>query len=173
TFTDGSSDADGTVVAWRWTFGDGATSTDRNPSHTYALAGTYTVGLTVTDDKGATGSTTKSLTVGAATNQPPKATFTASCMNLTCGFTDASTDADGQVVGWRWSFGDGATSTERNPSHAYATGGTYTVGLTVTDDKGATGSTTKSVTVTAPNQPPVANFSASCSGLSCSFSHRS
>jgi len=62
TFTDASSDSDGTVVAWAWDFGDGATSTSQNPSHTYASAGTYTVTLTVTDDGGATGTTTATVT---------------------------------------------------------------------------------------------------------------
>src|SRR5262245_29948869 len=61
TFTDGSSDADGTIVSRSWDFGDGQTSTTTNPSHTYASAGTYTVTLTVTDNASATGSTTRSV----------------------------------------------------------------------------------------------------------------
>ena len=66
-FTDASTDSDGTVVAWDWAFGDGATSTAQNPSHTYAAAGSYDVTLTVTDDMGATGSTTQSVTVTGGT----------------------------------------------------------------------------------------------------------
>jgi serine protease len=65
-FTDASSDSDGTIVAWSWNFGDGATSSVQNPAHTYATAGTYTVSLTVTDDDGATGTTSKSVTVSSS-----------------------------------------------------------------------------------------------------------
>src|SRR5207249_3226635 len=160
------------ISAYSWTFGDGATSTAQNPSHTYAAGGTYTVTLTVTDNQGATGSTSKSVTV-AAPNQPPNAAFTSSCTALTCSFTSTSSDPDGSISAYSWTFGDGATSTAQNPSHTYAASGTYTVTLTVTDNQAATASTSKSVTVTAPNQPPSAAFTASCSGLTCSFTSSS
>lgn len=81
-------------------------------------------------------------------NQPPVAAFTSSCSALTCSFTDASTDPDGIVTSWSWSFGDGQTDTTRNPSHPYDAAGTYSVSLTTTDDDGATGTATGSVTVT-------------------------
>ncbi len=61
-FTDGSSDSDGSVIAWRWDFGDGQTSSDRSPVHSYALAGDYTVKLTVTDDSSAIASRSHSAT---------------------------------------------------------------------------------------------------------------
>ncbi len=80
-------------------------------------------------------------------NNPPTASFSSSCTVLTCDFTDASVDSDGSVVSWDWTFGDGASSTDQNPSHTYAANGTYTVSLTVTDDMGATGTTSASVTV--------------------------
>jgi PKD repeat protein len=151
--TDQSTDSDGSVTGWTWTFGDGGTSTLRNPSHTYTAPGTYTVTLTATDDDGATGSVSKSLTVTQPPpNQPPTAALAETCTDLTCSFIDQSTDADGAVVGWSWTFGDGATSTQQNPSHTYATAGSYTVTLTASDDDGATDDVSKSVTVTAP--PP-------------------
>lgn len=88
---------------------------------------------------------------GGPTNVAPTASFTASCTDLDCGFTDASSDTDGTVASWSWNFGDEGTSTLTNPSHSYAAAGTYTVTLTVTDDDGATATTTRSVTVTDPN----------------------
>ena len=87
---------------------------------------------------------------GGTTNTPPTASFGSSCVDLACTFTDGSTDPDGTVTAWSWTFGDGAAATTKSPSHTYASGGTYTVSLTVTDNLGATGSTTRSVTVTAP-----------------------
>jgi CubicO group peptidase (beta-lactamase class C family) len=82
-------------------------------------------------------------------NQPPEASFGSSCRGLGCGFSDTSTDQDGVVTAWSWSFGDGATSSDRNPAHTYGAAGTYTVRLTVTDDSSATAIAERSVTVAA------------------------
>jgi PKD repeat protein len=86
---------------------------------------------------------------GGTTNAAPKASFNYSCSGLTCSFTDTSTDSDGQIASRSWVFGDGATSTATNPSRTYGASGTYTVALTVTDDKGATGTTSQTVTVSS------------------------
>ncbi len=64
-FSDSSSDSDGTIASRSWNFGDGGSSTSTNPSHTYSSAGTYSVTLTVTDNDGASDSTTKSVTVSS------------------------------------------------------------------------------------------------------------
>jgi serine protease len=88
---------------------------------------------------------------GGGANTPPTASFTSSCSGQTCAFTNTSTDPDGSVVSWSWNLGDGATSTVANPSRTYAAAGTYTVTLTVTDNGGATGTTSQAVTVTAPS----------------------
>jgi PKD repeat protein len=146
-FTDQSSDPDGTITNWSWNFGDGGSSTAQNPSHTYAIDGTYTVTLTVTDNDGATDSVPKNVTVSAPQNQPPTADFTYTTDGLTANFTDQSSDNDGTITNWSWNFGDGGSSTTQNPSHTYAAAGTYTVTLTVTDNDGATDSTSKQVTV--------------------------
>jgi len=86
---------------------------------------------------------------GGGQNQPPTADFTYTTSDLTATLTDTSTDSDGSVVAWSWTFGDGYTSAEQNPSHTYAEGGTYPVSLTVTDDDGATGTASQSVTVSS------------------------
>src|SRR5216117_425824 len=174
TFTDRSTDPDGTLVAWNWTSSDGATSTEQNPpTYTYAQPGTYTVTLAVTDNVGATNSTQQNVTVGSA-NQPPVAGFTPSCSALTCTFTSTSSDPDGSIAGYSWNFGDGSPAvTTQNASHTYATGGSYTVTLQVTDNLGASNSSSQSVTVTPPNQPPVSSFTKSCNGLTCSFTSTS
>ena len=175
-FTDTSSDSDGTIAGWDWDFGDGNTSTSQNPSHSYTTGGDYTVSLTVTDDGGATDSTTSTVTATEpGGNNPPSASFTSSCTDLSCDFTDTSSDSDGTIAGWDWDFGDGNTSTSQNPSHSYTTGGDYTVSLTVTDDGGATDSTTSTVTATEPggNNPPSASFTSSCTDLSCDFTDTS
>ncbi len=117
---------------------------------------------------------TVTVTVTAAPNQPPVAAFTFNCTQLACSFTSTSNDPDGTVASYAWAFGDGSTSTLQNPSRTYATGGSYTVTLTVTDNQGAPSSpTSQTVTVTAPNQPPVASFTFSCTELACSFTSTS
>ena len=147
-FTDASTD-DGTIASWSWDLGDGNTSTDQNPTHVYAAAGTYTVELTVTDDGGLTGTTSQDVTVTeAGGNVAPTAAFTFAATDLSVDFTDASTDSDGTIASWSWDLGDGNTSTDQNPTHVYAAAGTYTVELTVTDDGGLTGTASQDVTVT-------------------------
>lgn len=148
----GSTDGDGSIQGYQWSFGDGATATGATASHAYAAAGSYVVTLTVTDDDGAADSDSKTVTVTAGTaNQPPTASFSYACTDLSCGFTDLSSDSDGTIAAWSWGFGDGATSTAQHPSHAYAAAGSYSVTLTVTDDDGATGSSSQTVSVTAPS----------------------
>lgn len=143
-----SNDPDGTIAAYSWDFGDGATGTGTKPAHTYVKGGTYQVKLTVTDNGGAGTSTTKPVTV--APNKAPTAAFTSSVNNLAASFNaGTSKDTDGSIAAYTWNFGDGTTGTGAKPAHTYAKAGTYQVKLTVKDNQGATGTVTNPVTVAA------------------------
>ena len=153
-FTDTSTDLDGSIVSWLWDFGEGTGSTLQNPTHAYSATGTYTVTLTVTDNDGLTDSESKGITIQEffTIRVPPTADFTYPSyllltVNQTISFTDTSTDLDGSIVSWLWDFGEGTGSTLQNPTHAYSATGTYTVTLTVTDNDGLTDSESKGITI--------------------------
>ena len=152
-FADSSSDTDGNIVNWAWNFGDGSNSASQNPTHIFTSAGTFTVELTVTDDKGATDSTSMNITVEDV-NTPPTADFFADIVTGTAPlpvvFTDNSSDADGSIASWSWDFDDGSYSSSRSPSHTYTRAGTFTAKLTVADNKGATNSASMVITVSEP-----------------------
>jgi PKD repeat protein len=176
TFTDASSDPDGTIASRFWNFGDGTTSTATNPTKTYAGTGTYNVMLTVTDNAGTSNSITKSITF-ATPNIAPTANFSFVTNGLAAVFTDSSSDSDGTIASRAWSFGDGTTSTMTNPSKMYAAAGTYSVSLTVTDNRGATHTKTSSVTVVSSAcggtvlcvAVPVTNLSAAAGGTTATY----
>jgi PKD repeat protein len=182
TFTGTAADtAPGTVATTSWNFGDGTaavTGTLTPAAHTYALAGTYAVVLTVTDNEGAQVQATRSVTVAASNNVLPVANFTSSCTTGgVCTFTSTSTDtAPGSVVGYQWTFGDNsALGSGATATHTYAASGTYSVKLIVTDDEGAQ-SVAKTIptAVTTPNAAPVANFTSSCTTAGvCTFTSSS
>jgi PKD repeat protein len=152
-FTDKST---GNPATWRWDFGDGVTSTDRNPSHTYTRAGTFGITLTVTTTFG---SSTKVKAGYVSTGMAPTADFTslarAGGVPLAVKFTDAS---KGGPTSWAWDFGDGGKSTDRNPTHVYTTAGTYTVTLTATNVYGSDSETKVGFVMAAGK--PVADFTA-------------
>jgi PKD repeat protein len=162
-FTASTTDADVDEVIWftnqsteatsyQWEFGDGTTSTQENPTHAYSTEGIFNVELTAKNDAG---SSSASTTISVA-YPDPVADFsmdkTTADMDETITFTNLSQNASS----YAWSFGDGATSTEANPTHSYAEAGTYTVQLTATGPGGASNSTTRSVTIEWPE--PVASF---------------
>ena len=168
-----SKDSDGSIAAYAWDFGDGSAGTGAKPAHTYATAGTYAVKLTVTDNAGATAATAAAVTVAAAppANRAPVAAFSSSGTGLVASFDGSgSSDPDGSITGYAWDFGDGTTGTGAKPAHTYGTAGTYQVTVTVTDDRGASTSITKPVTVAAgQNLVPTASFTSSVNNLDATF----
>ncbi len=123
-----------TPMNYLWEFGDGATSTEQNPSHNYISRGLYTVKLTVTN---AYGSSTKTKENYIAIGLAPKADFSADPTTgnqpLAVAFTDRST---GHPTSWNWNFGDGKESSAQNPVHTYWTSGEFTVTLTASNQYG-------------------------------------
>lgn len=151
----GSSDPDGSIVSYSWDFGDGGHASTKVADHTFADAGSHQVTLVVTDNLGATDSLTKPVVTEAPVNQLPVAAFTSATTNLSVNVNGiASSDADGSIVSYAWDFGDGASATGVTAQHAFNAGGSYSVKLTVTDDRGGTGVSTNPVTV-APAPPVV------------------
>src|SRR5207249_6742766 len=118
-FSDQSSDPDGSVTSWQWTFGDGTSgSTSQHPSHTYSAGGSYTVTLTVKDNQNASSSPVSHTVQVTALNQPPSAAFTSSCTGLRSEERRVGKDPDGSVTSWQWTVGDGTSgTTAENPSH--------------------------------------------------------
>lgn len=142
-----STDDDGTVRGYAWSFGDGTTGAGATTSHAYPTAGTRTVVLTVTDDQGGTGTVSHVVAAGQV-NTAPTASFTATCDGRVCSFDGTgSVDPDGTVVGYDWDFGDGTVGQGATIQHPYAAGGNYQVSLVVTDNAGATGSLSQAQSV--------------------------
>ncbi len=132
-FTDNSA---GTITAWLWDFGDDSSSTEQNPTHTYNIADTFSVSLTVTGPLNSDSLFRENYIIVNDTTTPPQpasANFIADTtygdLPLTVHFTDNST---GTITAWLWSFGDDSTSTEQNPTHTYNIADTFSVSLTVT-----------------------------------------
>jgi len=146
------------TTEWKWDFGNGETSTDQNPVHTFSEAGIYKVNLTVNNENGTSSKLTSSKLNTITILQPifPVANFTS---NLTEGYTPLTvqfTDLSENATMINWNFGDGDTSTEKNPMHLYSAAGNYNVNLTVNNENG---SSSKLATITILQTIlPVANF---------------
>ena len=151
-----SYDTDGSIVGYRWDFGNGDISNSANPTYTYANVGAYTATLTVTDNDGLTSSSSIGISVSAAANLAPVAVASADKTSgpapLTVVFSPAgSYDPDGVIASYAWNFGDGSTSAEATPTKTYSVAGTYSARLTITDNAGATASSF--VTISAGTDP--------------------
>lgn len=129
TITDGSQ----TITSWLWNFGDGTTSTEATPTHSYDTAGTYNVSVSIKTSAGCTD--TFSLQQAVLLASKPVAAFNATPRSV-CGsrpvtFSDSST---GAVTTWLWDFGDNTTSTLQNPKHGYKDTGYYRIKLIVSNN---------------------------------------
>jgi PKD repeat protein/ABC-type branched-subunit amino acid transport system substrate-binding protein len=152
----GTSDPDGTIIGYRWDFGDGSEPNyGENPRHTYSQIGNYYVTLQVTDTDGASATATSLCTIFDPSNRAP----TTDANGPYTGFagypvpfkSTGSDDPDGKITTYEWTFGDGSISDSINPRHTYQNNGTYTVTLRVTDNKGAEDSTTTTCVVAPYN----------------------
>ncbi len=143
----------GGATGWSWNFGNGNTSVLQNPTATYFTPGTYTVTLTASN---VNGSNTLTRTQYITVYEPPTVDFSAiprsGCFPLRVQFSDLSMPGAGNSnVSWSWDFGNGTTSTQQNPFVTYNTAGTYTISLTVTNDKGCTRTVTRPSYITVTN----------------------
>ena len=155
-FTDQSTNE---PTSWQWDFGDGNSSTEQNPEHTYQDAGTYTVVLTVNNDYGSDTEIKNGFINVTTAGSAPIAEFTgiptSGAAPLTVNFTDQSTNAP---TNWQWDFGDGNSSTQQNLVHTYQDAGMYTVVLIVTNSYGSDTEVKSDYIIASSGIPPVAAF---------------
>ena len=151
TFTDLSANS---PTNWVWEFGDGSVGTSAKPDHIYQKTGVYDVTLTASNPA-VTNSRTKNQYITVL--NIPRSDFVADKTRggapMSVQFTDKSL---GEPTSWNWDFGDGATSTDKNPTHTYTTLGTYTVALTVSNTNGKDTTSKEGYIVTT--LAPVASF---------------
>lgn len=135
TFTDQSTSTGAPITAWDWSFGDGGSSTEQNPAHTYLRAGKYSVILQVTSADGFDVRNEKEFIIVDNPIIAPEARFSATPLSgdipLYVAFRDQSIPGSAALVSWNWDFGDGAASFDRHAVHIYTAPGVYTVSLTV------------------------------------------
>jgi PKD repeat protein len=155
-FTDLSS---GEIDTWLWDFGDGNTSTSRNPTHTYPYVGLYSVSLTIAND---TENNTRIIEDYIEVIQPPDppisdftADVTVGTEPLTVNFIDLSSN---DPLTWFWEFGEGSTSTIRNPSFTYYYPGIYDVALTTTSQGGSSDTEIKEAFIEVTASVPQPDF---------------
>lgn len=146
---EGSSDPDGELSAFNWNFGDGFSASGSQVDHRFDASGSYTVRLEVTDNEGASDSRNRTVSVEIQkSNSSPKASFSVECEELVCKFdAGASQDVGGAITSYGWSMGNGASMSGKTVEKDFVISGTYQVTLTVEDDSGETGSTSRTIEV--------------------------
>jgi PKD repeat protein len=146
---------------YAWTFGDGASSSAQNPTHTYSAAGSYTATVSVTDSQ--SNHVSQSIAISVTAPAGPTVAISA---NVTSGAAPLDVGFQSTVTGgitpyaYHWNFGDGTSSTATNPSHTFSTAGNFTAKLTVTDSTGQTGSATLAIRVSSAGTPLAVTASA-------------
>ncbi len=151
----GSSDTEGSIVTYDWTFGDSGFGSGATPSHTYLADGVYNVTLTVTDDADATDSMATTATIDAVNLSPvgdAGGPYTAVAGAAVSFDGSGSVDPEGSISLYDWDFDDGNVGSGVAPSHTYIDDGIYNVSLTVTDAEGLTHSDDTSATIGSTDQ---------------------
>ncbi len=160
-----STDVDGTIETYSWTFDDGGSGNGPMTEHTFTVSGTYEVALLVADNEGLTAKGITTITVTAPANIIPTATISTSTTEngapLVSFDGSGSDDPDGTIVAYNWNFGDGETGIGEFIEHTFAAPGVYTVTMTVTDDEDAIAQAVAEITVVPQaNEPPTAIITA-------------
>jgi len=163
TFTSKSTDSDGTISKHEWKIDGAIVSTSMSTQKTFSTSGTHTVTLKVTDNDGLSDTVTKNVYVKEPENVPPKADFHWTPQNPQVdeqvNFVSDSYDSDGTIQSYVWKIAGNTVSFEENFNYKFTQAGTYTVSLTVYDNKGASDSVTKTIVISEkPNLAPVAGF---------------
>lgn len=145
TFTNASSITKGAIASYQWTFGDGFSSSNINPSHQYSNAGNFSVQLVAVSDSGCT-DTVKAV---AGVNPGPSVDFDVSnvCLGDALNPVNNTSISTGSISSWDWDFDDGNTATTQSPQNTYASKGTYDIKLVATSNLGCKDSTTEQVIV--------------------------
>ncbi|ETR73626.1 MAG: hypothetical protein OMM_00803 [Candidatus Magnetoglobus multicellularis str. Araruama] len=127
------------IKQYRWNFGDGHTSTDQDPYHSFASPGIYDISLTVYESDNDQSTIFKKGLIHVQGKHPVpdfSATNLYGYKPLTVEFHDQSQSHDYTITNWQWDFGDGTTSNTQNPEHEYTEAGLFTVRLSVTNEAG-------------------------------------
>jgi len=155
-------------LTYLWDFGDGGTSVQANPTHTYAAGGSYGVTLTVTNNCGSAVKV-NSVTILVAPMAGFNATNTSGCAPLSVQFTNTSTGANSYA--WTFPGGTPSTSTAQNPLVVYSAAGSYDVTLVVTNPAGSDMLTQSNYV--SVNTVPTVGFTSSVNGTTATFTNTS